>query len=72
MFGAGAGMMIAPPDPNKRYTLTEAALGLFDREKWELYLDFTIIADMAKVRLLWKGKSHCLFNYNLIAAAGNK
>ena len=50
MFGAGAGMMIAPPDPNKRFTLSEAAIGVFDREKWELYLDFTIIADMAKVR----------------------
>lgn len=55
MFGAGAGMQIAPPDPNRHFTLTEAAIGVFDREKWELYIDFTIIADLAKARLpsLW-------------------
>lgn len=50
MFGAGDGMMIGPPNPNRHFTLGEAAIGAFDREKWELYVDFTIIADMAKVR----------------------
>ncbi len=50
MFGAGDGMMIAPPNPNKRFTLVQAELACFDRSKWDLYLDFVLISDMAKAR----------------------
>ncbi|XP_069480651.1 alpha-mannosidase 2C1 isoform X2 [Ambystoma mexicanum] len=48
LFGAGKGSMIAPPDPNRMFTLQRAELVVFNREVHELLLDFEIMLDMAK------------------------
>ncbi|XP_044306519.1 alpha-mannosidase 2C1 isoform X2 [Varanus komodoensis] len=47
LFGAGKGSMIAPPDPDKRFSLRKAELVVFNREVHELLVDFEILRDMA-------------------------
>ncbi|KAJ1181489.1 hypothetical protein NDU88_006696 [Pleurodeles waltl] len=49
LFGAGKGSMIAPPDPNRKFTLHRAELVVFNRDVHELLVDFEILLDMAKL-----------------------
>ncbi|XP_030312829.1 alpha-mannosidase 2C1 [Calypte anna] len=49
LFGAGKGSMIAPPDPEKRFTLSKAELVVFNRDVYELLVDLEILLDMAKL-----------------------
>ncbi|GCB63176.1 hypothetical protein scyTo_0011577 [Scyliorhinus torazame] len=49
LFGAGKGSLIAPPDPNRSFTLHKAELVIFNRAVHELLIDFEIISDMAKL-----------------------
>ena len=48
--GAGAGFTIAPPDPNRTYTLSTAEIAVMDRKVYELLRDFDVIIGLAKVR----------------------
>uniref|UniRef100_A0A8C0IZ29 alpha-mannosidase n=1 Tax=Chelonoidis abingdonii TaxID=106734 RepID=A0A8C0IZ29_CHEAB len=48
LFGAGKGSLIAPPDPDKKFTLHKAELVVFNRDVHELLVDFEILVDMAK------------------------
>ncbi|KAH1183665.1 alpha-mannosidase 2C1 isoform X1 [Mauremys mutica] len=48
LFGAGKGSLIAPPDPDKKFTLNKAELVVFNRDVHELLVDFEILVDMAK------------------------
>ncbi|XP_075753510.1 alpha-mannosidase 2C1 [Pelodiscus sinensis] len=48
LFGAGKGSLIAPPDPEKKFTLNQAELVVFHRDVYELLVDFEILVDMAK------------------------
>uniref|UniRef100_A0A7M4EJF9 alpha-mannosidase n=1 Tax=Crocodylus porosus TaxID=8502 RepID=A0A7M4EJF9_CROPO len=48
LFGAGKGTMIAPPDPDKKFTLNKVELVVFNRDVHELLVDFEILLDMAK------------------------
>ncbi|XP_015265205.1 PREDICTED: alpha-mannosidase 2C1 [Gekko japonicus] len=49
LFGAGKGSMIAPPDPDKRFSLQKAELVVFNRDVHELLVDFEVLMDMAKL-----------------------
>ncbi|CAI5783661.1 alpha-mannosidase 2C1 [Podarcis lilfordi] len=49
LFGAGKGSMIAPPDPDKKFSLQKAELVVFNRAVHELLVDFEILLDMAKL-----------------------
>ncbi|XP_048724339.2 alpha-mannosidase 2C1 isoform X1 [Caretta caretta] len=49
LFGAGKGSLIAPPDPDKKFTLNKAELVVFNRDVHELLVDFEILVDMAKL-----------------------
>uniref|UniRef100_A0A8B9QFK2 alpha-mannosidase n=1 Tax=Apteryx owenii TaxID=8824 RepID=A0A8B9QFK2_APTOW len=49
LFGAGKGSMIAPPDPDKRFTLSKAELAIFNRDVYELLVDLEILLDMAQL-----------------------
>ncbi|XP_074901723.1 alpha-mannosidase 2C1 isoform X1 [Buteo buteo] len=49
LFGAGKGSMIAPPDPNRRFTLSKAELVIFNRDVYELLVDLEILLDMAQL-----------------------
>uniref|UniRef100_A0A8B9J1X2 Mannosidase alpha class 2C member 1 n=1 Tax=Amazona collaria TaxID=241587 RepID=A0A8B9J1X2_9PSIT len=49
LFGAGKGSMIAPPDPDKRFTLSKAELMVFNRDVYELLVDLEILLDMAQL-----------------------
>lgn len=52
--------MIAPPDPDRRVTLSKAELVVFNRDVYELLVDLEILLDMAQVwELLF---SHPFFN----------
>uniref|UniRef100_A0A8C8R4X5 Alpha-mannosidase 2C1 n=1 Tax=Pelusios castaneus TaxID=367368 RepID=A0A8C8R4X5_9SAUR len=48
LFGAGKGSLIAPPDPDKKFTLNQAELVVFNRDIHELLVDFEILVGMAK------------------------
>ncbi|NXN94559.1 MA2C1 mannosidase, partial [Rhinopomastus cyanomelas] len=48
LFGAGKGSMIAPPDPDRRFTLSKAELVIFNRDVYELLVDLEILLDMAR------------------------
>uniref|UniRef100_A0A8C0IZ64 Alpha-mannosidase 2C1 n=1 Tax=Chelonoidis abingdonii TaxID=106734 RepID=A0A8C0IZ64_CHEAB len=50
LFGAGKGSLIAPPDPDKKFTLHKAELVVFNRDVHELLVDFEILVDMAKAQ----------------------
>ncbi|XP_038041012.2 alpha-mannosidase 2C1 isoform X1 [Anas platyrhynchos] len=49
LFGAGKGTMIAPPDPNRRFTVSNAELVVFNRDVYELLVDLEILLDMAQL-----------------------
>ncbi|NXE46124.1 MA2C1 mannosidase, partial [Casuarius casuarius] len=49
LFGAGKGSMIAPPDPDRRFTLSKAELAVFNRDVYELLVDLEILLDMAQL-----------------------
>ncbi|XP_062819613.1 alpha-mannosidase 2C1 isoform X1 [Anolis carolinensis] len=49
LFGAGKDSMIAPPDPNKKFSLRKAELAVYNRDVHELLVDFEILLDMAKL-----------------------
>lgn len=49
LFGAGKGTMIAPPDPDRRFTVSNAELVVFNRDVYELLVDLEILLDMAQV-----------------------
>uniref|UniRef100_A0A8C3VE01 alpha-mannosidase n=1 Tax=Catharus ustulatus TaxID=91951 RepID=A0A8C3VE01_CATUS len=49
LFGAGKGSMIAPPDPDRRVTLSKAELVVFNRDVYELLVDLEILLDMAQL-----------------------
>lgn len=48
MFGTGDGGMINPPDPNRYFTLSTASFCVFDRLAFDLWMDLTILFEMAK------------------------
>uniref|UniRef100_A0A8U8CKN3 alpha-mannosidase n=1 Tax=Geospiza parvula TaxID=87175 RepID=A0A8U8CKN3_GEOPR len=50
LFGAGQGSMIAPPDPDRRVTLSKAELVVFNRDVYELLMDLEILLDMAQAQ----------------------
>ncbi|XP_064578400.1 alpha-mannosidase 2C1 isoform X2 [Zonotrichia leucophrys gambelii] len=50
LFGAGKGSMIAPPDPDRRVTLSKAELVVFNRDVYELLVDLEILLDMAQAQ----------------------
>lgn len=52
LFGAGKGSMIAPPDPDRKFTLSKAELVVFNRDVYELLVDLEILLDMAQVCVL--------------------
>ncbi|XP_021263154.1 alpha-mannosidase 2C1 isoform X2 [Numida meleagris] len=49
LFGAGKGSMIAPPDPDRKFTLSKAELVVFNRDVYELLVDLEILLDMAQL-----------------------
>ncbi|NWU90552.1 MA2C1 mannosidase, partial [Upupa epops] len=49
LFGAGRSSMIAPPDPDRRFTLSKAELVIFNRDVYELLVDLEILLDMARL-----------------------
>ncbi|MGH0150168.1 UNVERIFIED_CONTAM: hypothetical protein FKN15_022366 [Acipenser sinensis] len=49
LFGAGQGSMIAPPDPDRKYSLQRAELVVFNRGVDELLVDFEMIVDIVKL-----------------------
>ncbi|KFO82043.1 Alpha-mannosidase 2C1, partial [Cuculus canorus] len=49
LFGAGKGSLIAPPDPDRRFTLSKAELVVFNRDVYELLVDLEILLDMAQL-----------------------
>ncbi|KAJ7311155.1 hypothetical protein JRQ81_006760 [Phrynocephalus forsythii] len=49
LFGAGKGSMIAPPDPDRKFSLNKAELVVYNRDVHELLVDFEILLDMAKL-----------------------
>ncbi|XP_027645314.2 alpha-mannosidase 2C1 isoform X2 [Falco biarmicus] len=49
LFGAGKGSMIAPPDPDRRFTLSKAELVVFNRDVHELLVDLEVLLDMAQL-----------------------
>ncbi|XP_029870889.1 alpha-mannosidase 2C1 isoform X2 [Aquila chrysaetos chrysaetos] len=49
LFGAGKGSMIAPPDPDRRFTLSKAELVIFNKDVYELLVDLEILLDMAQL-----------------------
>nr|XP_061825435.1 alpha-mannosidase 2C1-like isoform X1 [Nerophis lumbriciformis] len=48
LFGAGNGSMIAPPDPNRKFSVQKAELVIFNREVRELMTDFEMLIDIVK------------------------
>ncbi|XP_077372933.1 alpha-mannosidase 2C1 isoform X1 [Festucalex cinctus] len=48
LFGAGQGSMIAPPDPNRTFSVHKAELVVFNRDVRELLTDFEILIDIVK------------------------
>ncbi|GJQ14874.1 hypothetical protein GpartN1_g6665.t1 [Galdieria partita] len=47
LFGNGAGGTEEPPDPSRKFQLSEVAVAVFRRDIWNILCDFTIIKDMA-------------------------
>uniref|UniRef100_A0A8C3V7X5 alpha-mannosidase n=1 Tax=Catharus ustulatus TaxID=91951 RepID=A0A8C3V7X5_CATUS len=59
LFGAGKGSMIAPPDPDRRVTLSKAELVVFNRDVYELLVDLEILLDMAQAQQFeWVRRSY--------------
>uniref|UniRef100_A0A665W8N0 Alpha-mannosidase 2C1 n=1 Tax=Echeneis naucrates TaxID=173247 RepID=A0A665W8N0_ECHNA len=50
LFGAGQGSMIAPPDPNRKFSLQRAELVVFNRAVRELLTDFELLIDIVKAQ----------------------
>ncbi|XP_077173478.1 alpha-mannosidase 2C1 [Paroedura picta] len=48
LFGAGGSSMIAPPNPDKTFSLQKAELAVFNRDVHELLVDFEILLGMAQ------------------------
>eukprot|EP01102_Stenamoeba_stenopodia_P009334 TRINITY_DN2753_c0_g1_i1.p1 TRINITY_DN2753_c0_g1~~TRINITY_DN2753_c0_g1_i1.p1 ORF type:complete len:910 (-),score=210.70 TRINITY_DN2753_c0_g1_i1:94-2823(-) len=48
MFGVGNNGLIKPPNPNRMFTLKTAEIACFNRDRWRLLLEFTLLVDMAK------------------------
>lgn len=48
MFGTSSTGMIQPPDPDRTFTFRTAHIARFDREYYDLYLDFVLVSDIAK------------------------
>ncbi|XP_027714108.1 alpha-mannosidase 2C1 isoform X1 [Vombatus ursinus] len=48
VFGAGKGSMIAPPDNEKRFSVTRAEMAVYHRNVHELMMDMEILLGMAK------------------------
>ncbi|EME28298.1 alpha-mannosidase [Galdieria sulphuraria] len=46
LFGNGAGGTEEPPDPCRKFQLSEAAIAVFRRDIWNILCDFTILKDM--------------------------
>lgn len=49
LFGAGQGSQIAPPDPNRKFTLQKAEVVVLNRDVRELLTDFEMLVDIVKV-----------------------
>ncbi|KAK4528024.1 hypothetical protein GAYE_SCF48G5958 [Galdieria yellowstonensis] len=47
LFGNGAGGTEEPPEPNRQFQLSEAAIAVFRRDIWNILCDLTILRDMA-------------------------
>ncbi|KAG7276249.1 hypothetical protein CRUP_018631 [Coryphaenoides rupestris] len=48
LFGAGQGSMIAPPDPNRKYSVQKAELVVLNRDVQEMLTDFEMLVDIVK------------------------
>ncbi|AWP08416.1 putative alpha-mannosidase 2C1 [Scophthalmus maximus] len=48
LFGNGRGSMIAPPDPNRKFSVKRAELVVFNRDVRELLTDFEMLIDIVK------------------------
>lgn len=49
LLGAGKGSMIAAPDPEKIFRLSQAELAVFHRDVHKLLVDLELLLGMAKV-----------------------
>lgn len=49
LFGAGQGSQIAPPDPNRKFSVQKAELVVFNGDVRELLTDFEMLVDIVKV-----------------------
>lgn len=49
MFGTGRDGLINPPDPDKKYSLSQAEIAVFDAEAYGLMYDIITLWEMAKV-----------------------
>lgn len=49
LFGAGQGSQIAPPDPNRTFSVQKAELVVFNGDVRELLTDFEMLVDIVKV-----------------------
>lgn len=50
LLGAGKGSMIAAPDPEKMFQLSQAKLAVFHRDVHNLLVDLELLLGVAKVR----------------------
>lgn len=50
LFGAGRGSMIAPPDPDRMFSVQKAELVVFNRDVRELMTDFEMLIGCVKVQ----------------------
>uniref|UniRef100_A0AAX7SPN1 Alpha-mannosidase 2C1 n=1 Tax=Astatotilapia calliptera TaxID=8154 RepID=A0AAX7SPN1_ASTCA len=48
LFGAGQGSQIAPPDPNRKFSVQKAELVVFNGDVRELLTDFEMLVDIVK------------------------
>ncbi len=48
-FGAGAGMQIAPPDPNATFTVSQAEIAVIDKNVYNLLFDLEILIGLVEV-----------------------
>lgn len=48
LFGAGKDSMIAPPDINKYFPIEQLEIAVFDRNVYDLLIDFEVLHDLAE------------------------
>lgn len=50
--------MIAPPDPNRKFSVQKAELFVFNRDVRELLTDFEMLVDIVNVRMKRAYRDH--------------